>query len=109
MKPKIEKESDMMLAKFKTYQMSLEVYESCQKIKVPSFLKLQLLRAASSVTLNIAEISGRKNTKERQQFFAIALGSLREVKAAIDLSKQGNLILENKIDHIAACLYKLSH
>lgn len=98
-----------MISKFKTYQMSLELYSACEKLKLPSFLKLQLLRAASSVTLNMAEASGRKNPRERKQFFAISLGSLREVRAVIDLSKQSTPWLDDKIDHIGACLYKLSH
>lgn len=98
-----------MLAKFKTYTMSLELYEQCQKIKLPSFLRDQLLRAASSVTLNIAEASGRTGIRDRKHRFSIALGSLREVRSIIDLSKQSTPWFDDRIDHIGACLYKLSH
>ena len=97
-----------MLAKFKTYQLSIGLYQECQKIRLPRFLKDQLLRAASSVTLNIAEANGRKTNKDRKHFFTIALGSLRETRAAIDLSQQSNASLDDLIDHIGACLYKLS-
>ena len=97
-----------MLAKFKTYQMSIELFESCQKLKLPAFLKQQMLRAASSITLNTAEGSGRKTIKDRQHFFTMALGSIREVKAILDLSKQSNPELDDLVDHIGACLFKLS-
>ena len=76
-----------MLAKFKTYQLSLELYETCQKLSIPAHLRDQLARASSSVTLNIAEGSGRKTSKDRKHYFTMAYASIREIRAIIDLSK----------------------
>ena len=48
-------------------------------------LRDQLERAAASVSLNLAEGSGRRGVRDRLQFFAIAQGSAMECAAAIDL------------------------
>jgi len=48
----------------------------------------QLLRASSSVPLNIAEGSARKGSKEFRRFLDVARGSLAEVESALDLAKE---------------------
>src|SRR3989442_10706871 len=48
----------------------------------------QLLRASSSVPLNIAEGSARKGSKEFRRFLDVARGSLAEVESAIELAKE---------------------
>ena len=48
-------------------------------------LRDQLERAAASVSLNLAEGSGRRGVRDRLQFFSIAQGSAMECAAAIDL------------------------
>jgi len=51
-------------------------------------LALQLLRASSSVPLNIAEGSARKGSKEFRRFLDVARGSLAEVESALELAKE---------------------
>jgi hypothetical protein len=41
-----------MLKNFKTYQLSIQFYQACEKLKLPRHLKDQLVRASSSVALN---------------------------------------------------------
>lgn len=48
----------------------------------------QLRRAAVSVSSNIAEGFGRNNRKEKDQFFAIAYGSLLEIESQIIISEK---------------------
>jgi four helix bundle protein len=48
-------------------------------------LTKQLSRAASSVALNLAEGSGRAGA-DRRHLYRIALGSLHEVRAALDVA-----------------------
>lgn len=52
----------------------------------------QLIRAALSITLNIAEGSGRHSDKELNRYFDIALGSVYEVLAVADTLRKNTLI-----------------
>ncbi len=74
---------------------------------LPSHLRDQLLRAASSIVLNLAEGSGRFGRKDQKRFYHIAFGSLRECQAVIDLELAGNKELVKQADLVAAHLYKL--
>ena len=44
---------------FRTYQLSIQFYRATSKAPVPGHLRNQLLRAASSFTLNLGEGYGR--------------------------------------------------
>lgn len=95
-----------MLSKFHTYVLSVELYKSGKKIFMTSNLKSQFERAASSIVLNVAEGAGRKTTADRNRFFSIALGSLREVQAILDLSNAGQEVVKIA-DRLGACLWRL--
>lgn len=97
-----------MLQNFRTFNLSVQFYESCQKINLPRHLKDQLNRASSSISLNLAEGYGKSTYKDQRKFFQIGMGSLREcqailVLAGIDKNSRESLLA----DHIGACLYKL--
>ena len=99
----------MDLRRFRTYQLSVEFYRRCQQARMPSFLRTQLLRAASSVSLNLAEGSTRpRGGKDRARFYLIALGSLRESQAALDLNPQAGGLRE-LADQLGASLYRLCY
>ena len=75
-----------MLKNFRAYQLSKELYFQCEKLRMKDFLKLQLLRASSSICLNLAEGSGKLSKKDQKRFYSIAMGSLREVQAILEIS-----------------------
>ena len=75
---------------------------------MPAFLKNQLLRAASSVCLNLAEGSTRPMGKDRARFYQIALGSVRESQAVLDLNPQTSQ-LRNLADGLGAVVYRLCY
>ncbi len=77
-----------MLTNFRTYQLSLELYREVKRVKLPYSLKDQLVRASSSVCLNLAEGSAKPTEKDRAKFYAIALGSCREVQAVIEMESE---------------------
>jgi len=50
-----------------------------------AYIEDQIKRALSSAILNLAEGNGRKSIKERNRFFDIALASISETSAAIEI------------------------
>ncbi len=48
-----------MLTHFRTYQLAVQFHRECYSARLPGYLKNQLLRAAHSVALNLAEGSGK--------------------------------------------------
>ena len=98
-----------MLRNFKTYQLAIEFHKKCRELKTPAYLRDQLLRASSSVVLNIAEGSGKLSAADQRRFYSIALGSLRESVAALELRGDAPESLALIADQLGACLYRLCH
>ena len=99
----------MSLEKFRTYNLSVEFYHAVVPYRCPAHLKSQLLRASSSISLNLAEADGRASVQDRRRFFTIAMGSLRESQAILELvsTKQDKLV--QMADRLGAHLYRLLH
>ncbi|MEK6577841.1 MAG: four helix bundle protein [Bdellovibrionota bacterium] len=96
-----------MMTKFRTYQLALSFYQECKKISLPFHLRDQLMRASSSIALNLAEGSAKPHYKDRTKYYRIALGSLREIQAVISLEQLQ--ALSKSVDQLGASLYKLTH
>ncbi len=96
-----------MLTHFRTYNLAVQFHHACCSAKMPGYLKSQLLRASSSIALNLAEGSGKPTPKDQLRFYFIALGSLRESQAALDLAPIRMPSLIALADHVGASLYKL--
>ena len=73
-----------MLQNFRTFNLSVDFYQECEKIKLPRHLK------------------------DQRKFFQISLGSLRECQAVLILAgfSRGSKVYELS-DMIGAYLYKL--
>ena len=97
-----------MLEKFVAFQLSRELYKKCKPLRLPRFLHDQLLRASSSVALNLAEGSGKRTAPEQKRFYAIAFGSLRECQAILLLEDINNQELMALTDRLGAILFKLT-
>jgi four helix bundle protein len=74
----------------------------------------QLDRAVDSVVQNFVEGYGRRTTRDRARFFAMAKGSVYEAGAVVDLAARKGLVdrsvavrAAELTDHIAAMLHKL--
>ena len=96
-----------MITHFRTYKLAVEFHHSCREAKLPDYLKDQLNRASSSVALNLAEGHGRKSRKDQLRFFFIAMGSLRESQAALDLAPKSDAALVHLADSLGAHLFRL--
>lgn len=76
------------LESFDVYRVSLEACRACAPIAVTltAILKDQLLRASSSVVLNIAEGFGSSSRGVKRRHYEIARGSAVECIAVLDLA-----------------------
>lgn len=88
-----------------------EVYQDSQKLfsfvlrlvrKLPKEhrydLGSQAIRSAQSISLNIAEGSGKGSDKELNHYFNIALGSLYELVATLDSLRLNGFMDEKKFN-----------
>jgi four helix bundle protein len=71
------------------YTLTLEVYKATQQFPKEELYGLtnQIRRATVSITSNIAEGFGRAGSREKDQFYAIAHGSLMEVESQLLIAK----------------------
>jgi len=93
---------------FRTYEISKEFYHLIESMEWPPHLRDQALRAASSIVLNVAEGAGLPSKKQKAKHFNIAMGSLREVQAALEINRVADTARTKlAADNVAAHLYKL--
>ncbi|MCC7441038.1 MAG: four helix bundle protein [Bdellovibrionales bacterium] len=95
-----------MLSNFRTYQLAKELHASCQGLKMPEPYRDQLQRAVLSVALNLAEGSGKLTRPDRRRFYGMALGSLREVQAILELRNEQ--AQSAQADQLGAMIYRLT-
>ena len=72
-----------MIRNFLAYELALKLYRKVEAMPLKHSIRDQLIRASQSIVLNLAEGSAKPTAKDKQ---------------TLDL-----------IDHIAACLYKLTY
>ena len=96
-----------MPQQFRTYELAIEFYRAAQTAQLPGFLKTQLLRAASSVALNLSEGNGRGSRAARRNFFTIAYASFRETQTIMRLEPKNCKNLVAIADKLGAHLYCL--
>ncbi len=74
----------------------------------------QLIRAALSIALNIAEGTGRNSRADKKNFFVIARGSVFECVAVLDVLKEEDVVSEevfadfyNRAEGLSKMLYAM--
>lgn len=92
---------------FKTLDLAINFYGMVEELKVSGNLRDQLLRAASSISLNLSEGNARGTAKDKRNFFQNAYASLRECQTVIKLLKIEDEALVKLADQLGAYLYKL--
>jgi four helix bundle protein len=91
---------------WKVYKESKDLFSFMLKLvkKLPKEYRFelgsQIIRAALSVVLNIAEGSGKTSDKELNRFLNISLGSTNEVLAATDVMYYNGFITKNDFDDV---------
>ena len=71
------------------HKLVLQVYRATRGFPQEELYGLvsQMRRAAVSIVSNIAEGFSRTSSKEKQQFYAIALGSIVELQSQLEIAK----------------------
>lgn len=92
---------------FRTLELAKSFYRLIENVTVPRHFSDQLLRAASSVPLNLAEGNAKFSYKDKKRIYQIALGSLRESQTILELAKGNTPEILRCADHLGASIYKL--
>ncbi len=92
----------------RSYHLAVEFYREAKAKALPHYLKDQLRRAALSIALNLSEGTGKSGLADQRRFFEIAMGSIRECQALVEVESE-SFSEEQKdlLDHLAASTYKL--
>lgn len=98
-----------MLKNFRAYQAAVQLYKTCEQVRGPRHLHDQLLRSSSGIALNLAEGSERVMDRDRRRFYRMAMASLRESQATLDLlpSSKATELAKLKADEVGAKIYRL--
>ena len=85
------------------HKLAVTIYEITKAFPKEEIFGLtnQIRRAAVSVTSNIAEGFSRNSSKEKIQFYSIALGSLSEVQSQILIAKDIGYLAGERYDSIS--------
>ena len=94
------------MQKLRCLNEATELYQMAKKAKLPTFMKDQLLRASSSVALNLSEGNARRTLKDKRRFFNIAYSSVREVQTIAKLENLKSIY--QKADQVGAMTYALT-
>lgn len=93
---------------FRTLDLAIQFHETTEDIKLVGHLRDQLLRASSSIALNLSEGNAKPSVKEKKRYYQTAYASLKECETIFLLAKIQDSNLIKRADHLGACLYKLT-
>lgn len=92
---------------FRTLELAEKFYHLSEDTNIKGNLRDQLLRASSSIALNLAEGNGKQTVKEKKRYYQICYGSLKECQAILRLAKIDDQTLIEAADHLGASIWKL--
>ena len=92
---------------FRTLDLAIEFYGKAEEQKISGNLRDQLLRAASSISLNLSEGNAKRTPKEKRRYYHIAYASTQECKTILRLIKNTDAGLSDRVDKLAASIYRL--
>lgn len=92
---------------FRTLELAIEFYQQVEQLKLTGNLRDQLLRAGSSISLNLSEGNAKRTAKEKKRYYHTAYASCQECKTILKLAKCDDKDLIDSADKLGAWLYKL--
>lgn len=91
---------------FRTLELSVQFYEMVEAENIKGHLRDQLLRASSSISLNLSEGNAKRTTAEKKRFYQIAYASAQECKTILQPAKAEGEI-RDLADKLNAWIYNL--
>jgi four helix bundle protein len=95
------------LKAFRTLDLSVEFYEMSEKADIKGNLRDQLLRAASSMSLNLSEGNAKRTVAEKKRFYQMAYASTQECKTIFKLAKVADENILDNADKLGAWIFNL--
>jgi four helix bundle protein len=96
-----------MKQSFRTLDLAVAFYQQTEALKLTGNLKDQLLRAASSIALNLSEGNAKRTEKEKKRYYHTAYASCQECKTILQLAGLKEDAIADRADRLGAYLYKL--
>jgi len=93
---------------FRSLDLAVQFHAEASKMVLATHLKDQMLRAASSIALNLSEGNSRPTTKDKRHFFYTALGSCRECQTILKLTGVNDGPIFQLADQLGAHLFRLT-
>jgi four helix bundle protein len=87
--------------------LDLAFYEDIVRLNYSGHLRDQLLRASSSIPLNLSEGNAKFSVKEKKRYYLTAYASLKECRTLFKMIKAEDSDAAKKADRLGAMLYKL--
>jgi four helix bundle protein len=92
---------------FRTLDLAIEFHKQAVEMKVAGHLRDQLIRAASSVPLNLSEGNAKFSVKEKKRFYLTAYASIKECQTIFKMLPTCDPKIVATADHLGASIYKL--
>jgi four helix bundle protein len=92
---------------FRTLDLAIEFHEKIESLTITGHLRDQLLRACTSIALNLSEGNAKRTTKEKKRYYQTAYASLQECKTILKLGKCEDQKLIDLADKLGAWLFNL--
>ena len=98
-----------MAYEFRTLKAAIRFYHLVSSLRLPRRkLKEQLVTAAESVCLQLAEGDRRDSQQDRLCFFNRALTSVKEAQTALMIGQVTDPVIVDLADYLGAAVYKLT-
>lgn len=92
---------------FRTLELAIEFYEMSEKVQINGVLRDQLLRASSSISLNLTEGNAKPSPKEKKRYYQTAYASIQECKTIFKLAKVQDNQIVDLADKLGAYTFNL--
>lgn len=92
---------------FRTLELAIEFYEKAERLEIKGNLRDQLLRASSSISLNLSEGNAKRTVAEKKRYYHMAYPSVQECKTILKLAKVTDERIADVADKLGAWIFNL--